>query len=128
MRNYELMFITPTTLKEEELANIRKKITTLIEEKNGVVLNVEDMGKKKFAYEIKKIKEGMYTLIVFKAMASIISELERFLRLNDKVLRHLIVNIDEKIAIENKESLKEKKSISKPNNTEETIDVAAEER
>jgi len=128
LRNYELMFITPTTLKEEELANIRKKITTLIEEKNGVVLNVEDMGKKKFAYEIKKIKEGMYTLIVFKAMASIISELERFLRLNDKVLRHLIVNIDEKIAIENKESLKEKKSISKPNNTEETIDVAAEER
>ena len=65
----------------------RKSITT----DGGVVDSVEDWGKRKLAFEIDDLTEGDYTLINFHADPTQIAELDRVLRINDAVKRHMIV-------------------------------------
>ena len=68
-----------------------KRIEATIAEGEGKIDNVEDWGKRKLAYEINGLTEGDYTLIDFHADPANIAELDRVLRINDAVVRHMIV-------------------------------------
>ena len=68
-----------------------KRIENTIAADNGVVDNVDEWGKRKLAYEINGLTEGSYTLIDFHATPESIAELDRILRINDAVVRHMIV-------------------------------------
>ena len=68
-----------------------KRIETTIAEGEGTVDNVDNWGKRKLAYEIDGLTDGDYTLIDFHADPANVAELDRVLRINDAVVRHMIV-------------------------------------
>ncbi|MBR5260138.1 MAG: 30S ribosomal protein S6 [Eggerthellaceae bacterium] len=91
MKAYELLFFVAPTIDEETRAGVMKRIETTITATEGVVDNVDVWGKRKLAYEINGLTDGDYTLIDFHANADSIAELDRVLRINDVVVRHMIV-------------------------------------
>jgi small subunit ribosomal protein S6 len=92
MRKYETVFILDPNLDETQVKDEIGKIQDLISSLQGEVVGVEPAGKRKLTYEIKGNKEGYYTLITFKCEPSSIAEIERSYKLNENVLRHVIVH------------------------------------
>ena len=90
MNNYESIVIINPSVTEEALKALESKFTGLINE-NGKVESVENMGKKKLAYEIKKNSEATYMLFNFEAKPELIAELERNYRITDDVLKFIVV-------------------------------------
>jgi len=90
MNKYESIVIINPNSTEEALKALEDKITGLINE-NGKVESVENMGKKKLAYEINKNKEAFYLLFNFEAKPDSIAELERNYRITDEILKFIIV-------------------------------------
>lgn len=91
MKAYELLFIVAPTIDDETRAGFMKRIETTITDAQGVVDNVDNWGKRKLAYEINGLSDGDYTLIDFHTDPQSIAELDRVLRINDAVVRHMIV-------------------------------------
>lgn len=91
MKAYELLFFVDPTITDEARAGVMKRIEVVITENGGQVDNVDNWGKRKLAYEIDKLTEGDYTLVNFQADPTQIAELDRVLRINDAVKRHMIV-------------------------------------
>ncbi len=91
MKAYELLFFVSPNIDEESRAAVMKRIETTIVEAQGVVDNVDMWGKRKLAYEINGLTDGDYTLIDFHADPANVAELDRVLRINDAVVRHMIV-------------------------------------
>ncbi len=94
MNKYESIIIVNPNVDEEGLKALEEKFTGLINE-NGKVESVENMGKKKLAYEIKKFAEGTYLLFNFESKPSAIAEIERVYRITDEILKHIVVKKDE---------------------------------
>jgi small subunit ribosomal protein S6 len=95
MRNYEVMFIMKPNLEEEKRNELIEKFKSIIQT-NGEVESVEEWGLRKLAYEINKLNEGYYVLTRFKAGIDVPKELDRIFKISDNIIRHLIVNLDEK--------------------------------
>ncbi len=95
MRNYELVVIFDPSLEEEALDKELSKITSLIEKEKCTVSNVDKWGVRRLAYTIKKQESGYYVIVYFEGNTGIVSELDRINKINDKILRHLIVKSDE---------------------------------
>ena len=91
MKAYELLFFVAPTLEEEARAKVMGRVENVITEGDGVIDNHEDWGKRKLAYEINGLTEGDYILVDFHADPAHIAELDRILRINDAVERHMIV-------------------------------------
>ena len=91
MKAYELLFLVAPSIDEESRAAVMKRIETTIAEGEGTVDNVDNWGKRKLAYEIDGLTDGDYTLIDFHADPANVAELDRVLRINDAVVRHMIV-------------------------------------
>ena len=94
MNKYESIIIVNPNVDEEGLKALEEKFTGLINE-NGKVETVENMGKKKLAYEIKKFSDGTYLSFNFEAKPASIAELERIYRITDEILKHIVVKKDE---------------------------------
>ena len=90
MNKYESIIIINPSQDEQGVKNLIKKFTDLIN-KNGKVESVEEMGKRKLAYEIKKQKEAYYVLFNFDAEPSSISELERNYKITDEIIKFIVV-------------------------------------
>lgn len=95
MRKYETIFILHPTMEEEVVKANIEKFKGVIETNGGVVDNVDFWGKRKLAYEIKKVNEGYYTLINFSANPELPKELDRIFRITDGIVRHIIVKEEE---------------------------------
>ena len=91
MKAYELLYFGDPAATEEARAGVSKRIDVAGTENGGKIDNVEDWGKRKLAFEIDKLTEGDYTLVDFHADPAQIAELDRVLRINDAVKRHMIV-------------------------------------
>lgn len=91
MTKYEIMFIVKATLDETALNNITKEVQSLINDGNSKVIEFKDMGRKKLAYPIKKEISGFYYLMNVEASNDVIQEFDRKLRINENILRHLIL-------------------------------------
>jgi small subunit ribosomal protein S6 len=96
MREYETVFILDPNLGENEVRDEVEKVRDLITGLEGEIVNVEAPSKRKLAYEIQGKTEGIYTLIKFKSKPASIGEIERVYRLNEKVLRHIVVSCPER--------------------------------
>lgn len=90
MNTYEAVIILTTKASEEEVENFKNEMTELISS-NGEIVGVDDWNTKKLAYEINHELEGHYYLYNFNANPEFISEFERLLRINDKVLKHMVI-------------------------------------
>jgi small subunit ribosomal protein S6 len=93
MNNYESVIILSTNAAEEATVAFGEKMKQLISS-NGELTKVEEWGRKTLAYEIKKQKEGYYILFTFVAKPDFISEFERILRLDEIVLKHMVIKLD----------------------------------
>ena len=91
MKAYELLYFVDPSSDEETRAGVMKRIDVAIAAEGGVVDSVEDWGKRKLAFEVDHLTDGDYTLINFHADPTQIAELDRVLRINDAVKRHMIV-------------------------------------
>lgn len=90
MNKYESVIIVAPTLDEKQQKEIENKYSKIINE-NGNVKSFENLGKKRLAYEIRKNKEGFYMIFNFESEASFISELERQYRIDDNVIKFIVV-------------------------------------
>ena len=86
---YELMYIINPNLSEEETAAVVEKFKALVEQ-NGTLEEMEELGKRKLAYEINYISEGYYVLVKFTSGPDFPAELDRVLGITDGILRSLI--------------------------------------
>ena len=94
MNKYEIMFI----LKSNEEEAIKKEVTELkaiITDMKGEITEEKEIGNKKLAYPIKKEVNGYYYVINCNASSEIVSEFDRKARINENVIRHLIIRLDE---------------------------------
>lgn len=94
MNKYESVIIIRPNLEEGEIEGIITKITGLINQ-DGEVTKVDKMGVKKLAYEISKCKEGYYIVIYFESNPNIISELERYYRITENIIKFITVRKDD---------------------------------
>ncbi|MCL6441976.1 MAG: 30S ribosomal protein S6 [Alicyclobacillus sp.] len=95
MRQYETMYILKPDLESEQTAELVAKYQSLVTEHGGEITQLQEMGKRRMAYEIDHYREGFYVLMQFKANTDFTRELERVLRIDDNVLRYLTVRLGE---------------------------------
>ena len=94
MNKYESVIIINPNLEEEQRKELITKVETLIND-NGKVTKIDEIGKKKLAYEIQKCKEAFYVVFYFEAEAPFIAELERNFRITEEVLKFMTVKKDD---------------------------------
>ena len=96
MNKYEILYILDTKLDDAEKDALIERFKGVVETAGGSVEGVDKWGVKKLAYEINKLTEGDYILVNFHADPARIAELDRILRINDAVVRHMIVRRDDR--------------------------------
>ena len=97
MNRYELTYIIDTALEEEARKELIEKISSLIAQNGGEVEKVDETwGKRRLAYPINDKPEGYYVLVTMQAPAELPKEIERNLRINENVLRSLVIKVEEK--------------------------------
>ena len=90
MNKYEVMVIVKPA--EEEVTNATiEKVEALIARVGGTVEKVDRWGKRRLAYPVKKFTDGFFTLVNFEVAPAEIKEIDRVLKINDEILRHMIV-------------------------------------
>ena len=92
--DYEVTYILRPGLEEAEVTERTGAIADVLKNNGGTVSNVELLGKKRLAYEINDMREGIYVVMSFKSDAMAAKELERQLRLNEDVMRALVIKLD----------------------------------
>jgi small subunit ribosomal protein S6 len=96
-RNYETIFIVNPNAPEARVSEINSRNQQIIESSKGAVLQLDDWGKKKMAYQIEKEPKGHYFCLTYKADTKCVAEIERNLRINENIFRFLSVKIDETV-------------------------------
>ena len=100
-RRYESLFLLHSDLPEEELAEIQKKCTDVIDSTNGRLLELGDWGHRQLAYEIKGQARGFYFLMDYTGTPEMLAEIERLMGLDERVFRYMTI-VQEKIFDEEK--------------------------
>lgn len=95
MNKYEMMFIVKSTLEDAKIKEVANKLKDVITSMNGEITNVSEIGNKKLAYEINKEVTGYYYVYNFNANNELVAELDRVARINENVVRHMIIRLDE---------------------------------
>ena len=90
MRNYELVFVVKPNTDEEAREAVLNKVKEVVATE-GEVVKVDVWGTRKLAYPIAKFNEGHYVLVNFKAGVDVPKEIDRNLKINENVIRHMIV-------------------------------------
>ena len=95
MTKYEVMFIIDPTLEEATKQATIETVKEIIAA-DGEVGEVNEMGMRRLAYPILKKDDGYYVVVEFQGNPSLPKELDRRLRISDNVMRHIIINLEEK--------------------------------
>ena len=90
MNKYESVIIINPSVDDEGIKSLIKKYTDIINNE-GKVESVNEIGKKRLAYEIMKNKEGFYTVFNFEAKPELIAELERNYRIDDSIMKFITI-------------------------------------
>ena len=100
MKRYETIFISDPDLSDEGRAPLFDRVKDLITQHDGFLVKVDPWGTRKLAYDIKRKTRGFYTLVDFCGGGELVSELERFFRIDDRVLKFMSVMLAEKVDLE----------------------------
>lgn len=90
-RQYELIFILPPLLAEDEINTIQETVTTWVTNQGGEITKSSHWGRRRLAYPIQNYKEGYYILLEVSTSPDSITEIERRIKLDDNIIRHLMV-------------------------------------
>ena len=103
MRSYETIFITLPTLTDDEEKTVVDHLAQVVSDSGGALTIRDRMGRRRLAYPILKHEDGVYTRFIYDAEPAVPKELDRRLRINDKVLRHMTVFMEPEWAVFSKE-------------------------
>ena len=95
MRKYETVFISDPDLSEQARTDLYDKVRNIIANEKGILLDFEEWGTKKLAYEIKKKLRGAYVCATYGGTGDLVKELERNFRLTDDVLKFMTIVLSE---------------------------------
>jgi small subunit ribosomal protein S6 len=95
MRKYEITFIVHPDLDPDAFKQLTEQVQSWVKENGGTVEKADIWGKKKLAYQVKKQTEGQYVLLHVSMAPAGTSQLERQFRLQESVMRFMIVAVDE---------------------------------
>ena len=96
MRDYELLYIIKTEVGEEQTQAVIDRYNGILEGEGATVEKVDKLGKRKLAYTIdKKYTDGFYVLVNFKGEANAVDEVDRLMKIDENLLRHMITRVDE---------------------------------
>ena len=95
MNKYEMMFIVKATMESEQVKATAENMKNIVTECGGKVVEFKELGEKKLAYPIKKEISGYYYVMTLEATKEVESELSRKAGIDENVIRHLIVKLDE---------------------------------
>ena len=107
--SYECTFICSPELDSTKVEEMVAKVSKIIETSGGTIKNLQQLGKKKLAYNIKKFREGNYVYVDFESNGSVVLSLENFFKVNDDVIRFLTVKVEPKKKVVKKVKAVEKK-------------------
>ena len=93
MRYYETLYITNPNLADEDYEDVVAKFNGLVEKNNGVMINVDEWGKKNLAYEVKKFDKGCYVLLQYCGEPNIIADLKREFKLDERVIKYQTIKL-----------------------------------
>ncbi len=96
MNTYENIVIFDPSLNEESLDQSISSVTNLISQNGGEILKIDRWGLRKLAYELNKRKQGIYVLFLFKVPSEFIKKLESYYRLQDTVVKFMIIKLGKK--------------------------------
>jgi small subunit ribosomal protein S6 len=99
MKKYETIYIVQPDLGDEEVKSLSEKVQDVITTLKGECFRLEDWGMRKLAYPLKKQSRGRYFYLNFEGSPALIAELERRLRLDDKVLRYQSVKLEKDVVV-----------------------------
>jgi small subunit ribosomal protein S6 len=94
-RTYEIMFIVRPDVEEAELDKLTEGFSANVTSGGGEVKSVEKMGRRRLAYTVRKFNDGFYVLLNVAAAGSLITEIERRLRVSEQVIKFITVRMDE---------------------------------
>ena len=97
MRRYETIFIVTPDTSEEDLKSVATKFRGVVSDMSGLVVAYTEQGKKKLAYDVKKQDKGYYVLMDFVGSADLVAEIERNMRLDDRILKYLTVKLEDMV-------------------------------
>lgn len=118
MRRYETVFIVNPDLSEEQNQPLFEKLNGLVDAGQGLSVKMDEWGHKRLAYEVKKHTRGYYVLMDYCGTGALVKEIERNLRLDDRVLKYMTVLKDQDIDLDalkaEIEAAKEQEKASQP--------------
>ena len=94
-RQYEVVFIVDPTADEDEVSRLTDGFKQIVTDQGGVITRSESMGRRQLAYEILHKTEGSFWLLEIEGSGREIAELERRMRVNDRIIRYITVRVDE---------------------------------
>lgn len=98
-RQYELVYILPADATEQQVTDLNAQVEGIIGRLNGTLNSTENWGRRKLAYQVGRHKEGTYVLTTLTGSGELVKEIDRRLRVNDQVIRHLVVRVDEELRV-----------------------------
>lgn len=129
MNKYELAVAVNGQLEIDAKNAVLEKVRNLITRFGGTITSEDDWGKKRFAYEVHKVKEGYYVFIKFQSGPEAIAEIEHRIRIVENVYRYLIVSDEKELSVKHEEEKAEtsESSYDAPVKTEAPAPAAAPE-
>jgi small subunit ribosomal protein S6 len=119
MNHYETIYIVNPNLDDDALKEAIDKFSDITKKLKGSIVKVSEWGKRKLAYEVKRFDKGYYVVLDFCALPKMVTELERNLKLDDRILKYITVKIDENV--------NPKDLVSKDKETKDTIEESHNE-
>jgi small subunit ribosomal protein S6 len=125
MREYETTFVLAPTLSEEEVEETVTGFTGVAEEKGAKVVNVDNWGKRRLAFPVKKHEDGFYVVLTLQEeTVEAVTELERRFKVSDSVIRFLSIRVDEELRrAENARLRRERRSKKSSEKTDEKAEA-----
>jgi small subunit ribosomal protein S6 len=94
-RQYEVVFIVDPTADDDEVGRLTESFKQIVTDQGGTITKEESMGRRQLAYEILHKTEGSFMLLEIEGSGREIAELERRMRVNDRIIRYITVRVDE---------------------------------
>jgi small subunit ribosomal protein S6 len=94
-RQYEVVFIIEPTMEDDEATRLTDTLKQIVTDQGGVVTKTESLGRRPLAYEILHKTEGNFVLLEIEGSGRELAELERRMRVNDRIIRYITVRVDE---------------------------------
>ena len=98
-RKYELVYIVSPDATDDQVTDLHNQVDAIVQRLGGQLEKTENWGRRKLAYEIGRHKEGTYVLETLIGSGELMKEIDRRLKVTDLVIRHLIVRVDEELAV-----------------------------